>query len=124
MSRPNRAAKTLALRLIANNSHDSEIEDSNDEGLSIQEDLVTDKSGRDRGILWIKMLAEARKAPHRSLRGLYEEADGISLFRATMSEKRFVSLKYLFGFDNELRRKVTDKLALIREINLFPCQCL
>jgi hypothetical protein len=66
------------------------------------------------------MLSGAMKSHHRSLRDLYSERDGIPLFRATMSEERFIAIKSCLRFDDKLRRNPNDKLAPVREtVELF-----
>jgi hypothetical protein len=59
----------------------------------------------------LHILAGAMKAHHRCLRELYDTRDGVHLFRATMSEKRFEQLKACLRFDDPLRRDPTDRAA-------------
>ena len=66
--------------------------------------------------LGLHILAGALKAHHRSLRELYCIRDGIALFRATMSEKRFEVLKACLRFDDPLRRESGDRGAPVRQM--------
>ena len=61
-------------------------------------------------------LAGTFKAHHRELRELYNNNDGIPLFRATMSEARFEQLKAALRFDDPLRRDGDDRLAPVRMV--------
>ena len=64
----------------------------------------------------LHVLAGTMKAHHRCLRELYNIRDGIALFRATMSEKRFEQLKACLRFDDPLRRDSDDRGAPIRQV--------
>lgn len=72
--------------------------------------------GEMEAFIGLHMLAGVFKAYHRNTRELWSERDGHSLFRATMSFKRFAQLKMAFRFDDSRRRDRDDKLAAVRHI--------
>ena len=61
-------------------------------------------------------MAGALKATHRSTEELWKENDGIPLFRATMSYKRFTTIKKHLRFDDKRRRDQSDSLASCRQL--------
>lgn len=70
--------------------------------------------------LGLHILAGALKAHHRSVRQLYDMRDGIHLFNACMSEKRFEQIKACLRFDDPLRRNKEDRAAPVKSlIELF-----
>jgi hypothetical protein len=91
--------------------------------------LAGRRMAREKNIVWKKvsrmemeaflglhMLAGVFKGHHRCLRELYDLKDGIPLFRAAMSEKRFEQLKACLRFDDPARRDPSDRGAPVRSI--------
>ena len=86
--------------------------------LAAREGFVWKKTCREEmeAFLGLHILAGTMKAHHRCLRELYSIRDGIALFRAAMSEKRFEQLKACLRFDDPLRRDSDDRGAPIRQV--------
>ena len=62
------------------------------------------------------LLAGAYKAQYRPVSELWSLKEGQPVFRATMSEQRFKSIKGAMRFDNPARRDRSDRLAPVRFI--------
>ena len=69
-----------------------------------------------KAFLGLHFLADAFKAQHRDERELFGLANGIPLWRAAMSQKRFAQIKCALRFDNPFRRDKNDQLAPVRYI--------
>ena len=73
-------------------------------------------SNRNGGFYRLLLLAGAYKAQYRPVSELWSLKEGQSVFRATMSEQRFKSIKGSMRFDDPARRDRSDRLAPIRFI--------
>lgn len=86
--------------------------------LAIEHGIEIKQISKDEMVAFVALhaLAGAFKAHHRPLKELWNVTDGVPLFRATMSLKRFEQIKIAFRFDDPLRRDRSDKIAPVRQI--------
>ncbi|XP_031594040.1 piggyBac transposable element-derived protein 4-like [Oreochromis aureus] len=69
-----------------------------------------------RAYVGLIVLAGVYRSKHESTESLWSEKSGRSIFRATMSHKRFRYISRAMRFDNKLSRRHDDKFAAFRQV--------